>query len=102
MPSSGMEWTGPWVARVLKNEPEIQAVKVLTPQVLEVDRSDYDTVTIGTIASSRVETSDFIDLLTTYTRIGFVTNVPAESFWTGDAIAFITEKDIGFGGIRDL
>ena len=98
----GGEWTGEWVMKSLKEHNEVMNVRLLHPQLLEIDRSKYDRFRAGTIATSRVEPSSIFRFVDTPDVVHFIANVPAESYWTGEAMEFAERHSIGCGGLRDL
>lgn len=96
------EWTGTWVAARLREKPIIQNVELLTPQILQVNRSKYPSFIAATIASSQVDSLSITSILETQFTVDFIINVPSEAFWTGEAISLASRKNIAFGGLGDL
>lgn len=102
MPERSAEWTGEWVAQRLKEHGEVQEIELLAPQVLNIVRKKDQPFLAATIASPRVERSTLEELLNSSFEIEFIANIPAESFWTGEAIAFASSHSVAFGGMGDL
>jgi len=102
MPEGSSEWTGKWVAQKLRKNAGVEAVDLLATQVLRIVRKNHQPFLVGTIASPRVEPSTIDHLLNGLFLIEIIANIPPESFWTGDAIAFASRHSAAFGGMGDL
>ena len=86
----------------LKEHNEVVDVRLIHPQLLEVYRREYGRFRAGTIATSRVEPSSLYRFVDTSTVVQFIANIPAESYWTGEAMEFAERHSVGCGGLRDL
>jgi hypothetical protein len=102
MSKQGSDWTRDWAAKRLERDRNVQKVEIVAPQVLRVIGTEEAPFCAATIASEQVEPSDFEHLLDEFTEIKFVTNVPKESFWTGQGIRFAEARSVGWGGFGDL
>jgi hypothetical protein len=102
MPEQSAEWTGPWLVQQFAGKTPRWDIQLLTPQVLQINRSTLPPFVAATIASSRVEPSSFQAILQTTYPIEIIVNVPRESFWTGQAIALASQNSVAFGGVGDL
>lgn len=95
-------WTGDWVAERLLKHTDVEEAEVVEPQIVHVTRNEHDSFSVGTIAMERVEVGAVLPLINGEHEIGFIMNVPSESFWTGEAISAAAERYIAFGGLGDL
>jgi hypothetical protein len=102
MAEQSAAWTGPWVAQRLVGKAGIQDVELLAPQVLRIVRNHYQPFLAGIIAAPRVDTASVLHILQPTYPIEIITNVPRESFWTGEAISLASQNSVAFGGVGDL
>ena len=92
-------WTGPWVARNIKDEDGVLGVDVIESQVLCVRRRD-DSFMLGTTAVERVCSTALRTM--PLETLSFIVNVHKDPFWTVGAIGLMSQHSIAFGGMGDL
>jgi hypothetical protein len=91
-----------WVSKVLSEQPDIAKATQLSPNLVDVERTEQPGFLLG-VTSVQLVTSEVVgpffegDL-----RPSFVVNIPKEGVWTGGAIEALRANSIAFGGMGDL
>ena len=94
--------TTQWVACSLRQAEDVSDVEVLSDQVLRVSRSQYDPFVAGIVSAARVEAATIRNLVESRLQVEIFTNVPRESYWTGEALRLAHSKNIATGTYGDL
>ena len=102
MAGENAEWTGTWAMRSLEKHDNVEHVRLLDPQTLEIIRKRHSAFLAGTIATPCVKRSSLYRFRDGQFVVQFVANIPAESYWTGEAIEFAERQSMAFGGLGDL
>ena len=95
-------WTGRWVADKIEDRSDVLGIEIVESQVLKV-RRENDSFMLGTTAVECVRSTVLQTMSTgALEALSFIVNIPKDSFWTGDAIALMSQYSIAFGGMSDL
>ncbi len=102
MVEDGASWTGEWAQKSLNKHNEVVGVRLLEPQLLEIYRRENGPFLAGTIATTCVKPSSIYRFFESQPVVEFIANIPAESYWTGEAMEFAERRSVGHGGLGDL
>lgn len=94
--------TTEWVAGNLRNAEGVSKVEVLADQVLRVSRIKYDPFVAGIVSAKCVEVDTIRPLVNDKPGVEIITNVPKESYWTGEALRLAHDNNIATGCYGDL
>lgn len=90
-----------FVAAGLAKHGEVVQATPLDEHLVEVQRKQYPSFTLGVVSLSRV-TAESIQGVAQDQRVDFVCNVPREAVWTGSAIDLVQAHGKAWGGVADL
>lgn len=96
------DWTGQWIAKILRSSDEVAAVEALTSQLVQVVRKKHPTIQVLAVAVARFDASMLRSLLADTQHASFVVNISKEAHITEDALALAKEMAVGIGGVGDL
>ncbi len=95
-------WTGNWVAEKLQSHREVVSTSLVTPNHVHVSRVEHEPILVGATAASRLDAPILRSVIDNHHDVGFVVNIPKESYIAGDAIALSSQRSIPVGGMGDL
>jgi hypothetical protein len=81
-----------WLAPKLRAQEDVVDVTILSSNGLQIRRSTKPTVVVAAIAAPKVDTTLVISALATTAGASLITNLPNDSFFTGDAISTAKSK----------
>ena len=90
-----------WVAGNLREIRDVVGVEVISDQTLRIERRKHDPFVAGVVSVPRVET-ETIRAVVSQPDVEIISNVPKESFWTGDALRLAREHGVASGSYGDL
>jgi hypothetical protein len=90
-----------FVAEALSGHNDVSRAEPLDDRVVEVHRKRDPSFIVGVVSAALVERAT-IEELADDNHIEFICNIPREAAWTGEAIGFVQQRRIAFGGIGDL
>jgi len=91
-----------WVAENLKKSDDVDEIKVLSDQVLQVFRGDKSPYVAGVVSQFRVDAEHIEPILALNLDVEIIVNVPKESFWTGAALNLAAVNKVATGSYGDL
>jgi len=94
--------TTQWVADKMKTVGGIEDAEVTGPHTRRISRHDYGPVVAGIISLREVQASNILLLLNSGPGPDIIINVSKESCWRGDAIDLAKQRNVAFGGLKDL
>lgn len=95
-----------WVIRNLSECNGVVSLNPLGDSFIEINRAfrgrTYPSFTTAIINESRVDLDGLSYLLNGGTKFQFITNIPKEAIWFGDAIEEVQNRALGWGGYGEL
>ncbi len=91
-----------WLAEKLLAHSEVADVTSCVGNILKIKRKKYGETTVGVLGQREVSRQHVRSLFRENSSVEFVVNIPRDSFWNGDAIKFVSDRNASFGSVGDL
>ena len=97
-----MDGSGKWIADKVKNLTDVKVATVITPQRVEIVRTEFPPIIVGTTAVEHFDEGNFVPFLTGEPSVSFIVNITKEASISGEALRLSEAHRIPIGGVGDL
>lgn len=97
-----MSSTRDWAARKLLDHGEVAAVRPVGEIFIRIRPKHSEPFSSAILKEDCVHRRSVETVFDCCADLQFITNIPKEGIWTGDAIAMAVENELGWGGFGDL
>lgn len=91
-----------WAAKQLMEHSEVVATEPRGDWFIDIERKKHESFCTAVLSQPKVIAESLENMLSFNVEIQFVTNIPSNGIWKGDAITFAHDNDLGWGGFGDL